>query len=77
MNENRDELIQFLSDNGINCGVHYISNTKYELYRDAESNSAISENLDTRIISLPLHLRITDAEVIYISEKIREFCKIR
>jgi dTDP-4-amino-4,6-dideoxygalactose transaminase len=75
MNENRDELIQFLSDNGINCGVHYISNTKYELYRDAESNSAISENLDTRIISLPLHLRITDAEVIYISEKIREFCK--
>lgn len=69
----RDKLIQHLDGCGIGTGVHYRSNSRYPMYADQKSPQA--EQLDQEIISLPLHLRLTDADVDCVVTSILDFLK--
>lgn len=70
---NRDELLLKLNENGIYPGVHYRDNTEYGMYSYDKCEN--SQRMSERILSLPMHLRLTETDVNYVSEKVLEFAK--
>jgi dTDP-4-amino-4,6-dideoxygalactose transaminase len=66
--DQRDKIIDILSEAGIYCGVHYKNNLQYEKIYSGRLNNA--EKLSARIISLPCHLNMTDADVKRVSDVI-------
>ena len=73
---NRDELIKFLSDKGVQTGIHYpIALPKLEAYKHLkiDYSSFFSMKSDSKIMSLPIseHLKIN--EIIYITNCIKMF----
>jgi len=71
--ERRDELIEYLSANGIGTGVHYVPNNKYPMYKHMPTPYAQAKYL--KIISLPNHLRLEEDDIIYITDHIKKFYK--
>ena len=71
--DNRDELILALNGSGVYPGVHYISNTEYDMYSYAKGTIPYSERMDDRILSLPMHLQLTKEEVDYVAKKVLEY----
>lgn len=61
--ENRDALLEALYAEQIYPGVHYISNADYEPYRPFSRPLPQTDRFSDRVISLPLHLHLTDADV--------------
>ncbi|MCT4597770.1 MAG: aminotransferase class V-fold PLP-dependent enzyme [Vallitalea sp.] len=70
---NRDELIKSLSLCEIYAGIHYIDNTEYEMYKYGKGLCPNAHRLSTRILSLPLHLRLTKDDVREIASKVIKF----
>jgi dTDP-4-amino-4,6-dideoxygalactose transaminase len=66
--ENRNEVIDKLSQNGIYCGVHYKDNTLYAPFKQEALKNA--RYYSDRILSLPLHLEINESDVINISRQL-------
>ena len=72
---NRDELITKLNENEIFPGVHYRDNTEFNIYPCENGCCPYSKYMSERIISLPLHLRLTKDDVKYICEKVILYSK--
>jgi dTDP-4-amino-4,6-dideoxygalactose transaminase len=72
---NRDEVLEKLHADGINCGVHYKSNTEYKMYSHLKEAVPFADALQHKILSLPLHLELTESDVNFISEKIIGYIK--
>lgn len=67
---NRDELLVALNLNNIYPGVHYRDNTEYSVYSYGNGTCPNAHRLSARIISLPLHLRLSKKDVEEISENV-------
>jgi len=67
---NRDGLIEKLASSNIYCGVHYINNSDYGLYKHCDAQDPRSRELSKQIVSLPLHLHIEESDIDYIVESI-------
>lgn len=74
--ENRNKIMEYLNSQGIYPGVHYRDNTNYSLYSDQKGNCPNSYRLSENVISLPLHIRLTEDDVRYVIEKVIEANKI-
>lgn len=74
--EARDALSVFLQDNGIATGVHYTPIHTYKCYGN-RTYLKNAESLQHRNLTLPLYPSLTDDEVNYVIEKIREFYRTR
>jgi len=77
---NRDELLQFLRDRDIHCGVHYpIALPKLKPYAEVTpvDPTMLINQLDSNLLSLPMgpHISRTDADMV--CEAIKEFTKTR
>lgn len=70
--EHRDEVMLALNQANIFPGVHYRDNTFYKMYSFAEETCPRSLEASERIISLPLHLRLTYAQVEHIAENLKK-----
>jgi dTDP-4-amino-4,6-dideoxygalactose transaminase len=70
----RDKLINHLDSCGIGTGVHYRSNTRYPMYAHLASPNA--EAFDQQIISLPLHLRLTNDDIDYVIGHIKAYMNL-
>ena len=71
--DNRNEVINYLSDRGIFTGVHYKSNMEYRMY-----DKSILKNVNfysNRILSLPLHLGIVESDVEFIVSELLKVAK--
>lgn len=66
----RDSLMESLSKEGIYCGVHYIANHQYPLYKECKSDAKNASLFSSRIISLPMHLGVSKEDAIFIAKKI-------
>jgi dTDP-4-amino-4,6-dideoxygalactose transaminase len=71
--EKRDQMMVHLNENGVFPGVHYLSNTDYRMFSDYRGLCPHAEKMSERIISLPLHLRLTDADVDKVIENVIRF----
>jgi dTDP-4-amino-4,6-dideoxygalactose transaminase len=66
--EDRNRIMDYLNSNGVFPGVHYRDNTNYKMYSDQLGNCPNAFSLSERVISLPLHLFLTDQDVKYVVE---------
>jgi dTDP-4-dehydrorhamnose reductase len=60
---NRDALMEALNKDGIFPGVHYRDNTLYRMFAYGDGTCPQARLASDEIISLPLHLRLTDADI--------------
>lgn len=67
--------MNFLSERGINCGVHYRDNTEYSVFRYAHGTCPIAHEISQHLITMPLHMWLTDEEVVQIIESVNEFVR--
>lgn len=74
---NREELMKFLDDNGIQTGLHYpypLHETKaYEPLGYVPDDFPVASKYAKEILSIPMFPEITDEMVLYVCEKIKEF----
>ena len=69
----REDLLQKLSENDINCGVHYRDNTEYKIFSFGEGSCNKAREVSHHLITLPLHMWLTDADVEYIIKKVNQY----
>lgn len=60
--ENRDEVIKIMQEHQINPGVHYNDNTNYAMYNYAHGTCPNAHYYSERLLSLPLHLNLTEED---------------
>lgn len=58
----RDGLLAYLGEHNVFCGVHYIDNMQYDMYKNKNSCPVASSYSD-KLLSLPLHLGIINKDV--------------
>lgn len=68
----RDNLIEEMNDRGIFPGVHYISNLQYSAYKGFQNSCPRANEYSNSLMSLPLHLFLTDDDVRYVARSILE-----
>lgn len=69
----REDLLSKLSNIGINCGVHYRDNTEYSVYAFGQGTCPKAHEISQHLITMPLHMWLTDEEVREIIAKVNEF----
>lgn len=74
--ENRDKVLLALRERGIDCGVHYKLNHKYKAFsiiqEDIESQIPNAIRIESKILTLPLHLRLGFNDIDRIIENVGE-----
>ncbi|HDI82940.1 MAG TPA: DegT/DnrJ/EryC1/StrS family aminotransferase [candidate division WOR-3 bacterium] len=72
--ERRDELFNYLRENGVGAGIHYpVPCHKQEPLLELNISLPVTEKVADEIISLPIHPHMTDADVEYVCDTIRAF----
>jgi aminotransferase len=72
----RTELAKFLLGQGIYTTLRYHALNHYADYNQLTVELEMTRILEETALSIPLHPRLSDDEVTYIIEKIREFFKV-
>lgn len=68
----RNEIMNYLNTQGIYPGVHYRDNTNYKMYNHGLNTCPNSHVISEQLISLPLHMYLTNEDVKYVIEKVIE-----
>jgi len=76
-NQERDNLMKFLNDNGISTGLHYpiplhLQNC-FEGLGYKKGDFPVTEKLADSGLSLPVYPELSDQQIEYVSEKIKQF----
>ena len=75
--EQRDALITFLKERGIETAIHYptaLPNLKaYEYLQHAELDFPVATSYQSKILSLPIYPELSESDVEYIAGAINEF----
>lgn len=74
--EDRDGLLNHLLEREIGCGIHYPDNTLYWMYASEEGKCKKARHFSNHLITLPLHIKLTDDDVKYITRNILEFFEL-
>ncbi|UZO81019.1 DegT/DnrJ/EryC1/StrS family aminotransferase [Aquimarina sp. ERC-38] len=76
-NIDRDQLVEYLNNHDIPCGVYYpIPLHKQKAYQDEryqEKDFTITNQLVTNVISLPMHTELDNDQIEFITSKVIEF----
>ncbi len=70
--DDRDQVMLGLNEHKIYPGVHYRENTTYPMYASMRGTCPQAQDASARVISLPLHMRLTRDDVVRISGALRE-----
>ena len=68
---NRDQVILALHNQGVFSGVHYGLHTGYLMY---DGNCPRAQAYAAEVLSLPIHLRMSHADVVRVSDALKESC---
>ena len=71
----REALLGELAKNDIYGGVHYRDNTEFSMYRYAQGSCPVAHEVTQHIISMPLHMYLTDEDVARIAQIVNNFVK--
>lgn len=69
----REALLGKLAENDIYGGVHYRDNTEYSMYNYANGSCPYAHSISQHLITLPLHMWLTDEDVLTIINCVNEF----
>ena len=77
LNRNRDELVKYLNDRSIPCGIYYPVplhlQKAYKSNRYDQSDFKVTNQVVKEVISLPMHTELTDDQIDYISSHVINF----
>ena len=73
--EKRDKLMIYLKSKGIATGCHYTPLSIQPLFKKWGNNCPFIEKEANKFITLPLHVDLSDDEVKYIINSLKEFCQ--
>ena len=59
---NRDAVLEYFYAREIFPGVHYVDNTEYAPYSDAQGTCPQAQAITRELITLPIHLRLSDED---------------
>ncbi|MDD3857593.1 MAG: DegT/DnrJ/EryC1/StrS family aminotransferase [Methanoculleus sp.] len=69
----RDAFMGALADKGIGTAVHYpIPVNRQPVYENTHASCPVSDELAASVVSLPVHPSVTDEELAYICDMVRE-----
>lgn len=71
--EDREDLLNKMSAEGINCGVHYRDNTEYSMYKYANGTCPNAHEVSQHLITMPLHMWLTDEDVKQVIKLVNKF----
>ena len=71
----RQALMGELQKHEIYCGVHYRDNTEYSMYRYANGTCPYAHEVSQHLITLPLHMWLTDEDVEKIISVVNRYMK--
>jgi len=71
--KNRDEFIIHMQGKGISTGVHTMPVPLHTLYRDYEADIPTTMRIWEEYVVLPLYVELSDEEIEYVIDCIREF----
>lgn len=71
----REALLAELAKHDIYGGVHYRDNTEYSMYRYANGTCPYAHEVSQHLITMPLHMWLTDEEVDKIIQIVNGFVK--
>jgi perosamine synthetase len=71
--ERRDELIHALKERQIATGVHYMPLTLHPLFKDCRGGVPVMDRVWKTMVTLPLFADLTDVEVDYVVQALRDF----
>lgn len=71
----REGLLGALAEHDIYGGVHYRDNTEYSMYTYAKGTCPKAHEMSEHLITLPLHMWLTDKEVQEIIKVVNDFVK--
>lgn len=69
----REALLAALAEQDIYGGVHYRDNTEYRMYRYANGTCPRASAVSEQILTLPLHMWLTDEDVRKVAEAVNRF----
>lgn len=75
--DHRDEMLSYMLKNGIGCGIHYPDNTLYWMYASQHGKCAKATCYSDRLLTLPLHLKLSDEEIDMVIEAVRRFVGVK
>lgn len=64
----RDDIVNEMSNKGIGVGVHYVDNTEYEIYEDYRYFNINARYYSDTLLTLPLHLFLDEEDIDFISD---------
>lgn len=73
--KNRDKVMELLNNLYISPGVHYKDNTEYDLYKDSYGMCPYSHKVSRELITLPIHLNLTDDDCLKVTDTLKEILK--
>ena len=77
LNRKRDELVKYLNDRNIPCGIYYPVplhlQKAYKSNRYNQSDFKVTNQVVKEVISLPMHTELTDDQLDYISSHVIKF----
>ena len=71
----REALLAELARNDIYGGVHYRDNTEFSMYTYAQGTCPKAHEITKHIITMPLHMYLTDGDVERIAQIVNNFVK--
>ena len=71
----REGLLAELAANDIHGGVHYRDNTEYDMYAYDHGTCPYAHEISQHLITLPLHLWLTEDDVRTIAKIVNEYVK--
>ncbi|MFJ2483001.1 DegT/DnrJ/EryC1/StrS family aminotransferase [Pseudomonas sp. NPDC087598] len=74
--DKRDEVLMALNEYEIHPGVHYRDNTEYKLYASGAGTCPVAHEINKELISLPMHMGVTQQDVQFIAEKLKTVVRI-
>jgi dTDP-4-amino-4,6-dideoxygalactose transaminase len=69
--DDRDQVVSTLNRAKIYPGVHYRDNTLYSMYSNAQGTCPSAARASNRLLSLPIHLRLTQDDVARVSHELK------
>lgn len=68
----KQNVVDFLSQNGVQTGFHYAPNHKLALYEENEM-LPVANQLECELVTLPLHYDLSDTDVLRVTGLIKKF----
>ena len=71
--ELRTKLLEFLKEKNIFAQIHYPPINKMEGFKNYSSDTPVSDDITSRVVSIPMFPQLTDLEIEFTIEALNEF----